>query len=251
MSKFSLLFVSLVVTLSSVDAFSSMAKPLSKTTSLRAEVGDMPTADISAVAPEESAPVPAFIPETATSTDTGAQLILPNEFAPPKATTLIDPDGPQPPPMPPVNDLDTIALVAGQETYGFAIVLLGEAIWSFSKSPSVDHGVKTLLPAIVAAGILGVVSGPMVTSGDAASVSTGLFVATGVSVAMGLCYAARLSEFSIPEGNPRVGIVGGPGRLFQFLAEPGLRRICQASTIALDSAPNTSLDSTSLLNELK
>mmetsp|Transcript_10558 Transcript_10558/g.26642 ORF Transcript_10558/g.26642 Transcript_10558/m.26642 type:complete len:249 (-) Transcript_10558:131-877(-) len=246
MSKFSLLFVSLVVTLSSVDAFSSMAKPLSKTTSLRAEVGDMPTADISAVAPEESAPVPAFIPETATSTDTGAQLILPNEFAPPKATTLIDPDGPQPPPMPPVNDLDTIALVAGQETYGFAIVLLGEAIWSFSKSPSVDHGVKTLLPAIVAAGILGVVSGPMVTSGDAASVSTGLFVATGVSVAMGLCYAARLSApySPSPKEIPALGLLVALAGFFSFsqnLVYDGFVKLPQLPSIPLPTLPSIPL----------
>ena len=246
MTKFSLLFISVVVTLSSVDAFSSMAKPLSKTTSLRAEVGDMPTADIPAIAPEETAQVSAFTPETATSTDTGAQLILPTEFAPPKVTTLIDPDGPQPPPMPPVNEMETIALVAGQENYGFAIVLLGEAIWSFSKSPSVDHGVKTLLPAIVAAGILSVVSGPMVTSGDAASVSTGLFVATGVSIAMGLCYAARLSApySPSPKEIPALGLLVALAGFFSFsqnLVYDGFVKLPQLPSIPLPTLPSIPL----------
>eukprot|EP00531_Pseudo-nitzschia_arenysensis_P008254 CAMPEP_0116142764 /NCGR_PEP_ID=MMETSP0329-20121206/15082_1 /TAXON_ID=697910 /ORGANISM="Pseudo-nitzschia arenysensis, Strain B593" /LENGTH=240 /DNA_ID=CAMNT_0003638021 /DNA_START=52 /DNA_END=774 /DNA_ORIENTATION=- len=211
MTKFSLLFVSLLVTLSSVEAFVSKARPLSMTT-LRAEVGDMPVAEIATEAATKIAT------EAAIATDNSAEpLILSNDFSPPKPA-LIDPDGPQPPPMPPVNDLDTIALVAGQENYGFAVVLLGEAIWSFSKAPSVDHGLKTLLPAIVAAGVLGVVSGPMVTSGDAASVSTGLFVATGVSVAMGLCYAARLSApySPSPKEIPALGLLVALAGFFSF-----------------------------------
>ena len=91
-----------------------------------------------------------------------------------------------------IQNLDVIALVVGQQNYGLAVVCLGEAIWSFSKAPTFDHALKTLGPALVAAGILGVVSGPMVTSGDASSVSTGLFIATGVSVGLGASYLARL-----------------------------------------------------------
>lgn len=37
-------------------------------------------------------------------------------------------------------DLDVVALVVGQENYGFGIVALGEALWSFGSAPSIDHG---------------------------------------------------------------------------------------------------------------
>ena len=60
-------------------------------------------------------------------------------------------------------DFTVIALVAGQENYGFAIVALGEAIWSFSQAPSLSH-TKILVPAIVAFGLLVGVSGPIVTN---------------------------------------------------------------------------------------
>ena len=89
-------------------------------------------------------------------------------------------------------DLDTVALVAGQENYGFAIVALGEAIWSFAKSPSFEHA-KVLVPASIAAVILFAVSGPMITSGDAGSVALGLEIATGVSLLLGASYVARLT----------------------------------------------------------
>jgi len=127
---------------------------------------------------------------------------------------IIDPDAPMPPPSAPIIDLETIALVVGQENYGLAIVLLGEAVWSFSKSPSVDHGLKTLLPATVAGVVLAVVSGPMITSGDAASVQTGLSIATAVSTVMIAVYAARLSApFSpspkeIPAGGLLFAVAG-------------------------------------------
>lgn len=88
-------------------------------------------------------------------------------------------------------DLDTVALVAGQETYGFAIVALGEAIWSFAQAPSFSHA-KVLAPAGIAAVLLFAVSGPMVTSGDAASVALGLEIATGVATLLGASYVARL-----------------------------------------------------------
>lgn len=233
------IFLSLLLCLSSVDAFTSMTqqRPLSKT-AIRAEVGDMPVAEMS-----EAAPV--VVPDTAVSTDTAAQINLPNQFAPPAAVpkVVIDPDGPQPLPVPPVADLDTIALVVGQENYGFAIVVLGEAIWSFSKAPSVDHGLKTLLPAILAAGVLGVVSGPMVTSGDAGSVSTGLFIATAVSVLMGLSYAARLSApFSpSPKEIPALGLLVAFAGFFSFsqnLVVDGFVTLPQLPSIPLPSLPS-------------
>ena len=88
-------------------------------------------------------------------------------------------------------NLDTVALVAGQENYGFAIVALGEAIWSFAQAPSFSHA-KVLAPASIAAVILFAVSGPMITSGDASSVALGLEIATGVSALLGASYVARL-----------------------------------------------------------
>ena len=81
-------------------------------------------------------------------------------------------------------DLDVVGLVAGQENYGFALVALCEAIWSFAQAPSLSHA-KILAPASIAAVILVAVSGPMVTSGDAGSVALGLEIATGVSTLLG------------------------------------------------------------------
>jgi hypothetical protein len=90
-------------------------------------------------------------------------------------------------------DLGIVSLVAGQYNDAFAVVCLGEAFWSFFKAPSVDHGIKTIGPAAVAALVLVLVSGPMMTSGgDVSSVGTGLWVATGVSTALGGAYLARL-----------------------------------------------------------
>jgi hypothetical protein len=87
-------------------------------------------------------------------------------------------------------DVDTIGLVVGQENYGLAAVCLGEAIWSFSQAPSFAQ-VKLLVPGALAAVILGLISGPMVTSGDPSSIGTGLWIATAVSVALGASYVAR------------------------------------------------------------
>lgn len=117
-----------------------------------------------------------------------------------------------------VPDLDTVALVAGQENYGLAIVLLGEGIWSFSKAPSVDHAIKTLVPASLAAVILFLLSGPMVTSGNPDSVTTGLFIATFVSFAMGGVYLGRcLAPFSpSPKEIPALGVLVAIAGFFSF-----------------------------------
>jgi hypothetical protein len=90
-----------------------------------------------------------------------------------------------------VQDLNVVGLVAGQENYGLAVVCVGEALWSFVQVPSLSHA-KILVPAAIAALVLVVVSGPMITSGDVASVSTGLWIATAVSVGLGVSYIARL-----------------------------------------------------------
>lgn len=89
-------------------------------------------------------------------------------------------------------DLDTVALVTGQENYGLGIVVLGEAIWSFSQSPSFSN-IKVVIPPAIAAVILFAVSGPMVTSGEASSVAVGLEIATAVSALLGANYVARMA----------------------------------------------------------
>jgi len=88
-------------------------------------------------------------------------------------------------------DLGIVALVAGQENYGLAIVALGEAFWSFAQSPNFSN-IKVLVPASIAAIILVVASGPMITSGEVASVQYGLEIATVTSLLLGASYIARL-----------------------------------------------------------
>lgn len=88
-------------------------------------------------------------------------------------------------------DLDTVALVAGQENLGFAVVALGEAVWSFAQAPSFSHA-KVLVPAVVAAAVLVAVSGPMIASGNADSVALGLEISTVVAALMGASYVARM-----------------------------------------------------------
>ncbi|VEU36220.1 unnamed protein product [Pseudo-nitzschia multistriata] len=225
-------------------------------TAIRAEVDGMPEADIAAGVPDTAAPQAADAvseavgaatsPAAPATVDTAANIITPNQFAPPVAPKIIDPDAPMPLPVAPLTDLDTIALVAGQENYGLAIVLLGEAIWSFSKAPSVDHGLKTLVPAVLAAAALFVASGPMITSGDAGSISTGLFIATGVSVFMGACYAARLSApFSpSPKEIPALGLVVAFAGFFSFsqnLVVDGFVTLPSLPHVDLPSLPSISL----------
>ena len=88
-------------------------------------------------------------------------------------------------------DLGTVALVAGQENYGLAVVALAEGLWSFSQSPSLPN-VKVIIPPAIAAVTLVAVSGPLITTGDASSVALGLEIATVVSALLGGSYVARL-----------------------------------------------------------
>ena len=91
-----------------------------------------------------------------------------------------------------VADLDTVALVAGQENLGFAVIAVLEAVWSFAEAPSVPHALRVFAPAVTAAVVLVAVSGPLIASGDAGSVSLGLEIAMIVSVLLGGSYLARL-----------------------------------------------------------
>jgi hypothetical protein len=90
-----------------------------------------------------------------------------------------------------IPDLNVIGLVTGQENYGLAIVCVGEAIWSFTNAPSLDHS-KVLVPAGLAALVLVLVSGPMLTSGNIDAIRMGLWIATATSTGLGVSYLARL-----------------------------------------------------------
>jgi hypothetical protein len=116
-----------------------------------------------------------------------------------------------------VQDLNVVGLVAGQENYGLAVVCVGEALWSFVQVPSLSHA-KILVPAAIAALVLVVVSGPMITSGDVASVSTGLWIATAVSVGLGVSYIARLlAPFSpSPKEIAALGLLVAIAGFFSF-----------------------------------
>jgi hypothetical protein len=116
-----------------------------------------------------------------------------------------------------VQDLDVVGLVAGQENYGLAIVCVGEAIWSFLSAPSFSHA-KVLVPAAVAALVLILVSGPMVTSGDVGSVGSGLWIATAVSTGLGISYIARLlAPFSpSPKEIAALGLLVAIAGFFSF-----------------------------------
>jgi hypothetical protein len=92
-------------------------------------------------------------------------------------------------------DPQIIALVAGQENYGLAVVALGEAVWSFLEAPSLDHA-KVFIPAGLSAILLVAVSGPMITSGNLESAGFGLGIAAAVSSALSFSYIARLNRFS-------------------------------------------------------
>lgn len=104
------------------------------------------------------------------------------------------------------DTLDTVALVAGQENIGFAVVILSEAIWSFAQAPSFSHA-KVLAPATIAAAVLFAVTGPMIGSGDADSVALGLEIATGMAALMGASYVARMVAPFSP--SPKEAAFGG------------------------------------------
>jgi hypothetical protein len=116
------------------------------------------------------------------------------------------------------QDLSVIGLVAGQENYGLGIVCIGEAIWSFISAPSVSHAKVVFIPAGIAAIVLFVVSGPMITSGDISLISTGLWIATASSVGLGVSYLARLvSPFSpSPKEIAALGLLIAIAGFFSF-----------------------------------
>jgi hypothetical protein len=141
------------------------------------------------------------------------------------------------------SDLEVIGLVAGQENYGLAVVVLGEAIWSFSKAPSFDHA-KVLVPGAVAAVVLAAVSGPMITSGDASSIGLGLNIATAVSVGLGASYVARLAApFSpSPKEIAALGLVVAIAGFFSFAQNLVVDGFITLPSIELPPLPNVFTD---------
>jgi hypothetical protein len=171
-------------------------------------------------------------------------------FCPSTQSRAVSPLSPSPPTLSTtsrlpatVPDLETVALVAGQENYGLAVVLLGEAFWSFGKAPSVDHGIKTLLPAFAAALVLVVGSGPMITSGDVGSVATGLWIATFVSIVMGGAYLARcLAQYSpSPKEIPALGVLVALAGFFSFSQNLVVDGFVTLPSIPLPTLPSIQL----------
>lgn len=143
-------------------------------------------------------------------------------------------------------DLEVVALVAGQETYGFAIVAVGEALWSFLQAPSLDHA-KVLVPAAVAALVLVLAAGPMVTSGDPSSVTLGLEIATGVSVLLGASYVARLAAPYSPSAKEIafLGLLVALAGFFSFsqnLVVDGFVTLPSLPSIPMPSLPSINFD---------
>jgi len=143
-----------------------------------------------------------------------------------------------------VPDLDVVGLVAGQENYGLAVVCVGEALWSFLQAPSFDHA-KVLIPAAVAALVLGLVSGPMITSGDASQVGLGLGIATAVSVGLGASYVARmLAPFSpSPKEIAFLGLLIAVAGFFSFSQNLVVDGFVTLPSIPLPTLPTVELPS--------
>lgn len=113
---------------------------------------------------------------------------------------------------------DTISLVVGQENYGLAVVVLGEALWSTVSAPSLTNAARVCIPAGLAALILVAVSGPMVTSGDPSQIATGLGISTAVTIGLLASYALRLSaRFSpAPKEIAALGLIVSVAGFFSF-----------------------------------
>lgn len=146
-------------------------------------------------------------------------------------------------------DLDVIALVAGQENYGLAVVCVGEGMWSFLQAPSLSN-VAVLVPPVLAAGILTFVSGPMITStsgGDVATVGTGLWIATAVSVLLGISYVFRLlapsySSSAPPKEIAAFGLLVAVAGLVSFGQNLIVDGFVTLPSIELPSLPHVDLD---------
>ena len=119
-----------------------------------------------------------------------------------------------------VQDLDMVALVAGQENYGLALVVLGEGLYSFFQAPTNLSNLKVLFPPLIAAILLFAVSGPMITSGEVGSAGTGLWIATAISLALGASYIVRLLapsyETLVPKEVAVIGLIVAMAGFFSF-----------------------------------
>ena len=71
---------------------------------------------------------------------------------------------------------------------------MGESLYSLAQAPTLGYAIRVLGPTEVAALVLAIGAGPLVTSADASSITTGLFVATMVSIGLGLNYILRLTS---------------------------------------------------------
>lgn len=143
-------------------------------------------------------------------------------------------------------DLDVVALVAGQENYGLAIVAVGEGLWSYAQAPgSISHAARVLLPTCIAAAVLVLGSGPLITGSgaDAASMATGLSIATLTSVALGVSYALRLAApyAPAPKEVAAVGLLIAAAGFFSFA-----QNLLVNGFVTLPSLPSIDLPSIEL-----
>ena len=103
-----------------------------------------------------------------------------------------------------VASFEQISLAASQENTGLAVVVVGEAVYSFSRAPGLLQSL-ILLPPLAAAYFLLLVAGPYYDM-PSSDMSQGLLVSSLVSLALMLSYAARLK---LPSASPKEYAFGG------------------------------------------
>jgi hypothetical protein len=137
-------------------------------------------------------------------------------------------------------DYNVVSLVIGQENYGLGVVCLGEALYSFLQAPTLGNAARVFLPTVVAALVLFLVSGPMVTSGEPSQMGAGLGIATLVSIGLGASYAFRLAApvSAAPKEIAGLGLLVAIAGFFSFT-----QNLVVDGFVALPSIPLPSLPS--------
>jgi len=143
------------------------------------------------------------------------------------------------------ENIDLISLAGEQENFGFAIVFLGEAIWSFIQRPSLSHA-KILAPAILNAAILILVAGPPISSRDPTSLAFGLEVATACSFVMiGSCALRLANPSPSPKEAAALGLIIAFAAFFSFSQNLLVGEFVTFPSIPLPHLPEIGLPSPS------
>lgn len=141
-------------------------------------------------------------------------------------------------------DLETVSLVVGQETYGLAFVCVLEAVSCFVRAPSFSKAVQILGPAGLAGAMLTLVSGNLVTSGEASKISLGLEISVAVTIFLGVSYILRLNaplDASSPKESAFFGLIVAIAGFFSFS-----QNLTVNGFVVLPSLPSIPLPSISL-----